>query len=171
MRKGFFTKTGEFLDHATSLGGYASITATRFLRFATSSSFTLLIDMLLLFILVEYFNIIYYVAAGMSFTVSTSINYFISRNWGFKGTLTGFFKGYGLFLVFSIFGISLTVFLMWVFVDLVGIYYIISRVIVAVIEGTMTFFVNSLFTFKMPEDLALKDGTFNENSGNYLMRR
>jgi len=57
-------------------------------------------------------------------------------------------------------GISITVFLMWVFVDFVGLYYLISRIIVAIIEGTLTFIVNSIFTFEMPEDLALKEGTF-----------
>ena len=103
----------------------------------------------------------------MAFTISTSINYFINRNWGFKGTLTGIFRGYAMFLVFSIFGISLTVFLMWIFVGVLGLYYLIARIIVAIIEGTMTFFANNWFTFKMPEDLALKEGMFQEQSGRY----
>ena len=148
------------LNYITSLGGYASVTATRFLRFATSSSFTLIIDILLLAVFVEIFGIYYLIATGMAFTISTSINYFINRNWGFRGTLTGFFKGYSLFLLFSMFGIALTVFLMWVFVEIFLFYYLIARVIVAAIEGTITFIANSVFTFKMPETLALKKGTF-----------
>jgi len=167
MKRGFFSRAGEFLDNATSLGGYASATGTRFLRFGTSSSFTLMIDILLLFLFVEYGNIFYLIAAGMSFTISTSINYFINRNWGFRGTLTGVFRGYGLFLFFSIFGITLTVFLMWVFTGILGLYYLIARVVVAIIEGTMTFFANDYFTFKMPDDLAFKEGMFKEHSGEY----
>ena len=170
MTSTFLTKTGEFLNYTTSLGGYASITATRFLRFATSSSFTLMVDMLLLFMFVEYGNIYYLIAAGLSFTISTSINYFISRSWGFRGTLTGIFKGYALFLLFSIFGITLTVSLMWIFVNFAGMYYLIARVIIAIIEGTITFFANSIFTFRMPEQLALKEGTFKEHSGEYKLR-
>ena len=56
-----------FINHATSLGGRASITFTLFLRFGTSSSFTLMIDILLLAFLVEFFKVHYLYAAGISF--------------------------------------------------------------------------------------------------------
>jgi len=156
-------KIHHLLNYATSLGGRASITMTRFLRFGTSSSFTLMIDMLILFILVEFFGILAFIGAGISFTISTSINYFINRSWGFKGTLTGVIKGYSLFLFFSILGIALTVFLMWIFVDVLEVHYLISRIIVAIIEGTLTFIVNSIFTFKMPETLNIREGYFKEH--------
>jgi len=149
-----------FLNYATSLGGRASITATRFLRFGTSSSFTLMIDILLLFAFVEFLEIFYLIAAAMSFTISTSINYFINRNWGFKGTLTSALRGYTLFLLFSILGILLTVFLMWFTVEKIGLYYLIARIIVAIIEGTLTFIVNSIYTFKMPKNLNIRKGYF-----------
>jgi putative flippase GtrA len=155
----YISKTADYL---TSLGGYASVTSTRFLRFATSSSFTLTIDMLLLAIFVEIFGIYYLSAAGLSFIISTSINYFINRNWGFKGTVTRVFKGYALFLLFSIFGIALTVFLMWIFVEKLFFYYIIARIIVAMIEGSLTFIANSVFTFKMPKELEIKKDYFEE---------
>ncbi|MBS3093686.1 GtrA family protein [Candidatus Pacearchaeota archaeon] len=82
---------------------------------------------------------------------SSSINYFINRKWSFNGTYTGFFKGYALFLFFSIFGVFLTVFLMWIIVDLILFNYLIARVIAAIIEGSITFLTNHHYTFKMPE--------------------
>lgn len=140
-----------FLNYITSLGGRASITFTRFLRFGTSSSFTLMIDILLLALLVELFNIYYLHAAGISFIFSSSINYLINRRWSFRGTYTGLIKGYVLFLFFSIFGVFLTVFLMWILVDLLFFNYLIGRVIAAIIEGTITFLTNHHYTFKMPD--------------------
>jgi len=144
---------GQFLNFATSLGGRAPEKITRFLRFSTSSTFALIIDIILLAIFVEFFEIVPYVAAGFSFAISASLNYFINRKWGFNGTITGFFKGYFLFSLFSIFGIALTVYLMWFFVKIAGLYYIIARVIVALMEGTLSFIANSNFTFKMPKVL------------------
>ena len=94
---GIYHKYVDILNHITSFGGYLGAGSTRFLRFATSSSFTLVIDMILLFFFVETLNIFYLIAAGLSFTISTSINYAINRNWGFQGTVTGFFKGFMLF--------------------------------------------------------------------------
>lgn len=151
---------GHFLNYSTSLGGRASVTFTRFLRFGTSSSFTLLIDILLLAFFVEILAIYYLVAAGLSFTISTSANYLINREWGFKGTVTSLLKGYSMFLVFSVFGIGLTVFLMWVFVDLFMFYYLIARVIVAIIEGSLTFYVSNKYTFEMPKELNFRERYF-----------
>lgn len=145
-------KTGDFLNHITSFGGYLSAGSTRFLRFATSNSFTLIIDIIVLTILVEYiFGIKYYLlSAALSFTISNTVNYTINRNWSFKGTATNVFKGYFLFISLGTFGLLLTLFLMWLFVDVLSFYYIFARIIVAAIEGTLSFVLNSFITFKMP---------------------
>ena len=150
---GVLGNVGHFLNYATSLGGRAPEKITRFLRFSTSSTFSLIIDIILLAFFVEIFGIASYVAAGFSFAISGSINYFINRKWGFKGTITGLLKGYFLFSLFSVIGIAMTVYLMWLFVNILGFYYIIARIIVAIIEGTLSFVANSSYTFKMPDVL------------------
>ena len=62
-----------------------------------------------------------------------------------------------MFLFFSIFGIGVTVGLMWVFVGYFGIYYILARVVVAIIEGSLTFLANNTYTFKMPKHYQVTD--------------
>jgi putative flippase GtrA len=157
VKHGFLGHVGNFLNYTTSLGGRASVTFTRFLRFGTSSSFTLMIDIIFLVLLVEVFLINYLVAAGLSFAISTSMNYLINREWGFRGTTTSLLNGYFIFLFFSLFGIGITVGLMWFFVGLLGLYYILARVIVAIIEGTLTFLANNSYTFKMPKHYQVTD--------------
>jgi len=142
---------GKFLDYITSFGGRASVTLTRFLRFGVSSSLTLIVDIILLIFFVEFLAIYYLIASGLSFAISTSMNYLINREWGFRGTTTGLLHGYFLFLFFSFFGILLTVSLMWLFVDIFGMYYLWARVVVALIEGSLTFLAHHHFTFKMPD--------------------
>ena len=150
----FIKKLIRFLNFITTLGGRTTKTETQFLRFGTSSSFTLMIDLLLFVFFVETLQIYYLTAAGLSFLISSSINYFINRNWSFKGTITGFLEGYFLFVFFSIIGVVITVALMWVFVELISIDYLVSRILSAIIEGVITFIINLIFTFKMPHDVA-----------------
>jgi len=143
-------KIGNFFNYFTSLGGKDPAVLTRFFRYIVSSSSTLILDLLILGFLTEVLGLFYLISVGMSYTASTTINYFINRNWGFRGTETKVIKGYILFLTFGILGLFLTLLLMWVFVSVLGIYYFLSRVFVAIIEGTILFILNSIFTFRIP---------------------
>ncbi|MFH1290298.1 MAG: GtrA family protein [Nanoarchaeota archaeon] len=143
-------KVGWFFNHVTSFGGRAPAVLTRFFRYIVSSGSTLVLDLLILGFFTEIVGLYYLVSVAISYTSSTTVNYFINRNWGFRGTKTKVIKGYVLFLAFGVFGLLLTLFLMWVFVDLVGIHYSLSRIIVAIIEGTILFILNSIFTFRIP---------------------
>lgn len=145
-----FSGFGRFLNHVTSLGGRAPEQITRFLRYVASSGSMVVLDLLILGFLTEYFEVYYLVSVAISFTVSNSCNYLINRNWGFRETRTHFVGAYFLFLLFGIFGLGLTISLMWVFVDLLFVHYLFARVVVYVIEGTLGFVLNSVFTFRIP---------------------
>ena len=139
----------KFLNHISSLGGRASDFVVRFIRFIISSSSTLLLDLLILTLSVEYFKLYYLIGSGIAFTISNSANYVINRNWGFRGTRTSVFYGYLKFIIIGTIGLVLTVFLMWIFVDLLGVVYFASRIIVAIIEGTLSFILHYYITFKI----------------------
>lgn len=127
----------------------------RFIRFSVSSSSTTVLDLLILFCLTEFFKVYYLLSSGISFITSNSVNYFINRRWGFKDSETNISKGYLLFLVFGIFGLSLTVFLMWVLVSLLSFNYLFARILVAMFEGTISFFLHAVFTFKVVKKVPL----------------
>ena len=143
MKRNFFSSLVNFLDSVTSLGGAAPAVLTRFIRYLVASSSTLLLDLFLLGFLTEFFGVYYLVSVGFSYTVSTTINYFINWKWGFKETKRHVAVGYVLFLAFGIIGL-------WIFVDIAGLHYSLSRIIVAIIEGAILFVLNSTFTFRIP---------------------
>ncbi|MBS3076722.1 GtrA family protein [Candidatus Pacearchaeota archaeon] len=150
MKRNFFSSLVNFLDSVTSLGGAAPAVLTRFIRYLVASSSTLLLDLFLLGFLTEFFGVYYLVSVGFSYTVSTTINYFINWKWGFKETKRHVAVGYVLFLAFGIIGFFFTISLMWIFVDIAGLHYSLSRIIVAIIEGAILFVLNSTFTFRIP---------------------
>jgi putative flippase GtrA len=139
-----------FLNEVTSLRGKAPVVITRFLRYMIASSSTLVLDLIILGFLTEILGFYYLFSVGTSYTISTTINYFVNRHWGFKGTKRHVVVGYALFLSFGFLGLFLTVSLMWLFVSLFGLHYSLSRIVVAIIEGTTLFILNSIYTFKIP---------------------
>jgi putative flippase GtrA len=121
----------------------------RFLRFTTSSGSTTVLDLIVFFILTEFFKIYYLLSAAISYIISSTANYFINRKWGFKDTKTRIGRGYLIFFVISLFGLGLTVFLLWMFVSVFHIYYLFARLLVYIIEGTISFFLHAFFSFKV----------------------
>ena len=159
----------EILNKITSVGGKAPRHIISFIRFSLSSSTTLLIDLFLLGVLVEFFHVYYLTAAAISFTSSNSINYIISRFWGFKETQRRLARGYFIFITIGTFGLILTVYLMWIFVDILNVFYFLARIMVAIIEGTISFVLHYFLTFRMhkPPEFSKKEFSrlFNVGSG------
>lgn len=145
-----FSRIDIFVERVTSFGGFAPSVLIRFFRYLLASSGTLLFDIFLLGLLAEFFGIHYLFSVSFAYVVSTTINYFINRHWGFRGTKRHVVSGYLLFLSFGLLGLFLTVSLMWLFVDFIGWHYSFSRIVVAIIEGAILFILNSIYTFKVP---------------------
>lgn len=139
------------INKITSLGGKVPHYIVKFIRFSVSSATTLLLDFLILIILVEFFEIYYLTSAAVAFTSSNSLNYLINRVWGFPETKRKPAEGYIIFITFGLFGLALTVFLMWIFVDKINLFYFIARILVAMIEGTISFILHYFITFKIPK--------------------
>lgn len=157
--KRFLLGVGRSINNFTSLGGTAPAVLTRFFRYILASSSTLLLDLFILGFLTEVLGIYYLFSVSFSYATSSTLNYIFNRYWGFRGTKRGFVAGYFLFLCFGVLGLSLTISLMWLFVSFFGLHYSLSRIIVAMIEGTILFILNSLYTFRIPL-VEIKSRTF-----------
>ena len=70
----------------------------RFSRYAAVGVTTLVFDLLLLFIVIEFGGIPYYAAVPICFAIAVSINYLVSRKHVFNGTARNFHTGYAYFL-------------------------------------------------------------------------
>ena len=110
---------------------------------------TFLFDLFLLFIFVEFLLMREFIAAGISFSLMTTLNYLLNRLFAFAGSDTGLKEGYSFFILFAVLGVLVTSSLMYLSVDILGLGYLLPRILIAVVVSISTYFLNYYFTFKL----------------------
>ena len=121
----------------------------RFLKYSSVGVSTFLFDLFLLYLFIDYLNIYYVYATAVAFAVAVSINYVLSRRFVFKGTLRSAHAGYGVFLLIALAGLCAVTGLIVVFVEVLHMHYLPSRVIIAGIVGMWNYLMNLYVNFKV----------------------
>ena len=77
----------------------------------------------------------YYLISGvLSFIISVLVNYIMSTKWVFnQDNIDNKLLEFNLFLLISAIGLVFTEILLWLFTDVFGLYYLISKIIAAII--------------------------------------
>jgi len=138
-----------FLELITTFGGHHSEAKSRFLRYSIVGCSTTVLDFLFLFILVEYTQTYYLLAASFSFVLSGLLAYQINRSWGFKKTNSKLFKGGFSYLSINALGLILVILLMALFVEILSLNYLVARTFSGILIGMQSFILNTKVTFKM----------------------
>ncbi len=121
----------------------------RFSRYTVIGFSTFMLDLSLLWVMVSFCKIYYLHAVAASFLVAVSLNYFLSRQWVFKGSGRAPFWGYLYFLKTALAGSALTVFLMWALTAVTNGPYLVIRIAVAVLVGTGNYLANLYLNFRV----------------------
>jgi len=78
----------------------------------------------------EIFHIYYLVSTAIAFVVGFIVNYVLSVKWVFlQRKLSNKNQERSVFLMIALVGLGLTEFCMWFFTDIVGVYYIYSKLL------------------------------------------
>ena len=97
------------------------------------------IDFFLLALLVENFNIYYLLSGSISFIIGTSVLYLFSTFWIFPNRKFKHKKyEYITFLLLGTIGLCLNAILLFAFTEIIGLYYLLSKII----AGALIFFIN-----------------------------
>ncbi len=139
---------GNSINKLTSLNGRAPPQLTRFFRYTSVGTFSFSLDLILLYLITEFLGVHYLVSATLAFILANTLNYLINRSWGFKQTKQKFIKGYVYLMTINVSSLILIIAFMAVFVELLSINYMISRILVGIIIGIYNFALNSKITFK-----------------------
>lgn len=116
------------------------------LKFSVVGGSAFIIDYGILIIMTEVFRVDYLVSSGFSFTVSVVFNYIMSIKWVFNVEKTRNKKQEMLlFFLFSIIGLGINQFIMWIMVDKFGVFYMISKIGATIVVMIYNFITRKLF--------------------------
>jgi putative flippase GtrA len=121
-------------------------TLGKYLFFSIVSTIT---DILFLFILTEFFKIFYLISAIISYFIGLLISFFGNRKYTFRKTNNKkeFHKFFD-FLLISIIDVLLTIILIKYLTETIGLWYIVSKIIVVILIFFLKFFAHKKIAFK-----------------------
>ena len=122
----------------------------QFARFGIVGVICFAVDFLLMVLLTEAFSLPYLLSSGISFLISTALNYFLSVRFVYKARENiGRTLRFAVYVILGAVGLGLNELLMWAFTGKAGIYYMLSKVIVTAIVGFYNFASRKLFLEKL----------------------
>lgn len=121
----------------------------RFLKYMMVGGSTFLFDLLLIYLMTEFFGVPYWVSTAVGFLIAVSINYFIARRFVFKGTQRKIHHGYLYFIALAGGGAFLVTAAVAGLVAAFALHYLVARVLVACVMGTANYLFNLHFNFKV----------------------
>ena len=108
-----------------------------------------IVDFLSLFVLTDFFGIYYLISAAIAFILGLVANYLLSISWVFnKRKLNKRHIEFGVFALIGIVGLGLNEVFIWVFTQDLQIYYLISKILAAVIILFWNFFARKFILFR-----------------------
>ena len=115
-------------------------------RFSVVGGSAFLIDYGIMILLTELCGINYLISSAISFTVSVIYNYLLSVHWVFNVTEDRSQKqDFAVFIVLSVIGLGLNQLIMWVCVDKLQVFYMISKIGATAIVMVYNFITRKIF--------------------------
>ena len=120
----------------------------QFFRYTLVGGLAFVVDLVLLFVLTEYAHWHYLVSATLSFLAGLLVNYILSTQWIFRSSKIKNKKiEFILFGLIGVIGLGLNNVLLYFFTDLIGLYYMLSKLITAVLVYAWNFLGRHYFLF------------------------
>ncbi len=124
-------------------------TRIQFFRYVFVGGAAFIVDFLSLFVLTDYFGIYYILSAAFAFILGLITNYLLSIRWVFnQRSFDNKTIEFSLFAVIGMIGLGLNEIFIWFFTSELGFYYMISKIITAVIILFWNFFARKITLFR-----------------------
>lgn len=106
----------------------------QFFRYLFVGGFAFLVDFSLLYVFSDICGIYYLISAMLSFIISLIVNYLISTYWVFnKNQMDNKLVEFGIFSLIGVVGLIFTEIILYLCTDVIGLYYLISKIIATAI--------------------------------------
>jgi putative flippase GtrA len=120
-------------------------------KFLISGGTAAFVDLVILYFLTDILGWWYLLSAVIAFLVAFGVSFNLQKRWTFRDYSDDrFFRQLVLYLSFSLFvNLILNTFLLYLFVDFLGVWYLLSQVIVSLLIAVLSFFVYGKLIFKV----------------------
>ena len=106
----------------------------QFFRYIFVGGTAFVVDFFFLYFFSDICGIYYLISAILSFIISVLVNYIMSTKWVFnQDNIENKVLEFNLFIIISTIGLGFTEVLLYFFTDILGLYYLISKIISAII--------------------------------------
>ena len=121
----------------------------QFIKFAIVGVINTLINLCVLYILTDFFNVYYIFSAVIAFIVAVTNSFILNKIWTFKENLGDrTIKKYSKFFIISICALLVNLLVLYVLTDIFKLYYMLSQVIAIGVSLWVNFFGNKMWTFR-----------------------
>lgn len=110
---------------------------------------TFVIDLALLFLLIDALNLNILFSTGLAFLGALTLNFFLSRKYVFPFSKRKDMHAYLYFIGFALLGMAITVLLMWLLVSFTAWHFAFSRILIALVVGFGNYYANLFLNFKV----------------------
>lgn len=124
----------------------------KFLKYNFAGSFQFVTDLFLLWFLTDIVGFYYLISASISVVISSIIGYSLNKTYVFKKSERKFLRGYGIFLTITIIKIFAIIGILFLFVDVLKIHYLFSRILTGLIIVIIMYILHTKLTFKTDFD-------------------
>jgi len=118
-----------------------------FLKYCIVGFSGVIIDFALTYLCKEKIGINKYIASMIGFSCACTSNYIINRIWTFRNDNPEILKQYFFFILTSLIGLALNIFILYILQNL-NIRYYLSKIYCIIIVCIWNFIANSTFTFR-----------------------
>lgn len=118
------------------------------IKFGIVGGLAFVIDYSLLYILTEFCGIYYFYSSIISFIVSLIFNYIASIKWVFDVNKKQTLKDIIIFITLSVIGLGINQLVMYIMVETMKVYYMISKIVATAIVMIWNFITRKIFIEK-----------------------
>lgn len=122
----------------------------QFIRYFIGGLTALLVHLLCLAMLVEWFNIAPTIASGIGFIVATIVNYTLQHRWVF-GVAGGHRVFFSRYIAVTLSTFTLNIVLFWIIHQLLGVAYLLTQIVVTGSIFILNFIINRSYTFRVKQ--------------------
>lgn len=119
------------------------------LKFLVAGGLALATNLFVLYICTDILHIYYMVSTVVAFAIAFNVSFILQKFWTFKDPSKGNMHiQLPLYLGVQLMNMALNALLMYVFVEYLHVWYILSQTIIALMIAVSTFFINKVYIFK-----------------------